>query len=246
MDLDDSFITIYEYPLDHMAFSNCGNFLHGVRIGHPRQGEPVFLHLGPQLSCVPPQITNPNNPDNCHRDLVNSVPTNTASQILSMGSKTRASINNMPISTTPEFSDFQGQLQISALAQDKDRGSVMLQTIRADGKVTEETITRLPKLSTLEKSYSTLVPAASHKNLRLVLNMAIQDTYDADAVTDFQLPAVLDREKSSVPAVVYTAENLLGPSQKRQKRRLDSGPLGTGNCATPWETKGTPDLKKRR
>jgi hypothetical protein len=149
----------------------------------------------------------------------------------------------MQISGIPEFTSFQGQLQVSALAQDNDRGSVMLQTVRADGKVIQETITRLPKSSTLENSYSTLVPADSHKNLRLVLNMAIQDTYDADAVTDFQLPAVLDREKSSVPVVVYTPNNLLAQNQDSQKRRLGNGQLGSGN---PGYGEETPSLKKRK
>jgi len=128
------------------------------------------------------------------------------------------------MSSVPEFSRHQAQLQVSALVQENDRGAVMLQTMRADGKMIEETITRLPKSSTLEKSFSTLVPADSHENLRLVLNMAIQDTYEADGETHFQLPAVLERVKSSVPKVVYTPQKLLGADERNgRKRLLDSG-----------------------
>lgn len=72
--------------------------------------------------------------------------------------------------------------------------------MRADGKVTEEPILRLPKFSTLEKSYSALVATGDdNPNVRLVLNMAIQHTYSVAACPHFQLPANLDRTKESIP-----------------------------------------------
>ncbi|KAM3064767.1 hypothetical protein ACMFMF_011762 [Clarireedia jacksonii] len=224
--LKDDIIEIYKYPLDHMVFSDCGNFLHGVQIGHPGQGEPVFLNLSSQLSPVPSTVTNPENLDRCRRNPVNSVLSDSAGHVLNLGSETRASINNMSISTAPQFTNSPGQHQVSALAHDNDRGSVMLQTIRADGKMTEKTITRLP--ATLDKSYATLVPPTSHKNLRIVLNKALQDTYDVNTATEFRLPAVLDRAKSSIPVAVYTLKKLLGPSQRRQKRPFDNELIRSG------------------
>jgi hypothetical protein len=138
-----------------MRFSDCGSFLHGVKIGSENAGQPVFLHLAPFLSHIPLSIADTPEMETPSCAL-------TASD--SGASVSIAGYNNQPIesrgvelSGIPKFTTSQGQLQISALSQDHDRGLVMLQTMRADGKMIEETITRLPKSSTLEKSYSTLV-----------------------------------------------------------------------------------------
>ena len=60
---------------------------------------------------------------------------------------------------------------------------------------------RLPKSSTLEKSYSTLVNTGENENLRLVLNMAAQETYSVEDKADFSLPAIFDRKTESILAV---------------------------------------------
>jgi len=100
----------------------------------------------------------------------------------------------------------------------------------------EETITRIPKSSTLEKSYSTLVQTGSnakgnHENLRLVLNMAIQDNYSPTAKPDFQLPAVIDRQRESMPVQIYQAQQLIGneafPRKRYMENYLDNGSDGT-------------------
>ncbi|PVH88665.1 hypothetical protein DL98DRAFT_648024 [Cadophora sp. DSE1049] len=217
---DNSFITIYEYPLDHMKFSNCGDFLQGVRLGYPRIGEPVFLHLARRFTLVPLIMAN----DPKHHDSSTALTKTVSSQTNVMTSGDR----NWSIASRggagpsiPEFSDFQGQLQVTALSQDNDAGAVMLQTMRADGKMIEETITRLPQSSTLEKSYSSLVPASSHKNIRLVLNMAIQDTYSVNEAVDFQLPAVVDREEASIPKMVYSFQPRLEAGPAQDKRRIE-------------------------
>ncbi len=95
----------------------------------------------------------------------------------------------------------------------------MLQTMRADGKMTEETITRLPKSSTLEKSYSALVSTDGNKNLKLVLNMASQEIYSSITFHDFYLLTVLERQKGSIPATVYTPQPLLVESSTTLGKR---------------------------
>jgi hypothetical protein len=90
----------------------------------------------------------------------------------------------------------------------------------------EETIARLPQSSTLEKSYSALVPASSHENLRLVLNMAIQDTYSVEPEVDLKLPSVLDRQKASIPRTIYTPQQRIGPSFTTGKRALGNSSDG--------------------
>jgi len=186
-----------------------------VRIDDPAKGEPVFLHVSQHLADIPQQI------DDGSYQCGSTVLRRSENQALIR--KNDKHFQEMQMSSVPEFSSHQAQVQVSALVQENDRGAVMLQTMRADGKMIEETVTRLPKSSTLEKSFSALVLAESHENLRLVLNMAIQDTYKADGETDFQLPAVLERVESSVPKVVYTPQKLFGTEEENKKRLLDSG-----------------------
>ena len=50
--------------------------------------------------------------------------------------------------------------------------------------------------------------------------MALQDTYDMDAKVDFQLPAILERKKSSIPAVVYAPRKELAYADPPKKRNL--------------------------
>lgn len=141
------------------------------------------------------------------------------------------------VSGRPEFTSFHGQLQMSALTQDLDSSSIMLQTLRANGEMREEKITRLPRSSALEKSYPTLILEGSHKNLRLVLDKAIQETYSTKEVPDFQLPVVLDRDKSSIPIMTYDPQKHL-ESSSCGKRVIENTP---GDVA-----EGSPALKKRR
>jgi hypothetical protein len=201
-----------------MRFSDCGNFLHGVRIGDPQRGEPVFLNVGPHLSAVPLETGN----SWCRGNSVSSSSASTAEQSSRPGELAkRLGSGSMQVSGIPEFTNFQGQLQVSALVQDTDKGSVRLQTMRADGKIIEKTITRLPKSSTLEQSHSTIIPGDSHENLRLVLNLAIQDTYSTEK-PDFQLPAVLNRKKDSIPTAIFTPQQRLDTTRIPRKRFLPS------------------------
>lgn len=130
------------------------------------------------------------------------------------------------MSQIPKFTNLEGQLQISALSQDSDSRSVVLQTMRADGKMIEETITRLPQLATLEKSYSTLVPAGCHKNLRLILNMAIQETYSVNEHSDYQLPVMLERTIDSIPRVESTWQAPLEATANGGKRPISDSRNG--------------------
>lgn len=197
-----------------------------MKLGYPGQGEPVFLHVEPWLSNIPLAIAEASGSDTT---LTHFTPGSSGSQVVRSEDGNYMMANSArQVSGVPMFTNCQGQLQVSALSQDNENRSVMLQTMRADGKMIEETITRLPKSSSLEKSYSTLVPTKNHHNLRLVLNMAVQDTYSPDPKPDFRLPAVLDRKRESIPMTIYTPQYRLGPSTDKRslKSTLDDNILG--------------------
>ncbi|KAF8852440.1 hypothetical protein BDZ45DRAFT_730184 [Acephala macrosclerotiorum] len=232
---DAALINICDYPLTHMRFSNCGNFLYGLIASHEREGEPVFLNITSHLDSFLSAITDGSSPSRTLQDPQTVLGT----QDSFPRPETEPGVEGtaIQVSGMPEFTSFQGQLQMSALTQDLDSGSVMLQTLRANGEFREEKITRLPKSLTLEKSYSTLVPAESHRNLRLVLDKAIQETYSTKEIPDFQLPAVLDRDKSSIPTTAYDAHKHIGPNSlgKRVIEDISEDVTGEG-----------PVMKKRK
>jgi hypothetical protein len=136
-----------------------------------------------------------------------------------------------------EFSTVQGQLQISSLSHHEDVGAIIYQTLRADGTMTNSTITRIPKLSSLEKCYSTIVPTENDATHRLVLNMAAQESYSLKQGADFQLPAVIDRLKSTIPVHVCRSLPL----------RIDASDSGTKRLRSEFDDLGDggQDLVKR-
>lgn len=83
---------------------------------------------------------------------------------------------------------------------------------------------RLPASSTLEKSYSTLVDTGDNENLRLVLNMAAQETYSVEEKADFSLPAVFDRKTDSIPRV--EVEEAFGMGKLRIYGEYEEQPAG--------------------
>jgi hypothetical protein len=84
----------------------------------------------------------------------------------------------------------------------------------------------MPRLRTLEQSYSTLLPSSPEfDNIRVVLGVAMQDTYNGRQTADFALPAILERKKSSIqtftsnPNLLCDLNNV--PEEGHKKRPLD-------------------------
>jgi hypothetical protein len=218
-----------------MGFSKCGNFFFGTKIGVPDRGAPVFVNVSSMLSQEPLSIA-----DTTSTMSRQSATCSKENRIVSTrdGKLILGEVVAPQISGMVDFSNIQGQMQISALTQHGDRGSVILETMRADGMMIEETVTRIPKSSTLEKSYSSLVPTDNQNTLRLILNMASQDTYSVNEVPDFKLPAVLDRNKDSIPVQVYTNQQRIESSTKRGKRCIEEESV--------YDSRETILCKKRR
>ncbi|KAI1753679.1 hypothetical protein F4782DRAFT_545484 [Xylaria castorea] len=134
-------------PLDNLAFSNCGNYLHGIMCGQRRE-----LRM----------------------------------------------INIQSIA----FDNVEGRSQISMLRQLNDEGTVILQKSRDDGTIQSQCITRLPKSSSLKKSYATLVSKLSTFDsdpVQLVINKQMEDTYSSGSKTDMNLPLLVTRNAESIP-----------------------------------------------
>lgn len=208
-----------------MRFSNCGQFLYGTKIHLKEIGDPVILPMAKNHLLLSQHASLKSSAEDTSFDLCH-LPGNTDAIVPQLTSSVTQN------SGMPEFSTNQGQLQISSLSHHDDVGAIIHRTLRADGTMTTSTITRIPKLSSLENCYSTIVPTEDDENYRLVLNMAAQESYSLDQEADFQLPAIVDRLKSTIPVHVSQAQPLrLTDGTVGGKRRLnDRDDLGGSSC----------------
>jgi hypothetical protein len=91
---------------------------------------------------------------------------------------------------------------MSVVTQHDDLGAVVLETMSADGTLTNKTITRIPSSLTVKQSYSTIVATEIPDNVRLVINLVAQDLYSPYDVPNFRLPVVIDRREHTIPVCI--------------------------------------------
>lgn len=104
-----------------------------------------------------------------------------------------------------------GSVYISQLHKLTEKGAVVLRTLGKDRVPRAFTISRLPK--ELRDCVDTAIlrgpveeggEAASRSVVRLVLNRAHQRYYTAEALEETVLPALVERDEESIPAVIST------------------------------------------
>lgn len=208
--LDRGLVQIYNSLLDNICWSVSGNSLHGT---DPTTKQMVLIDLTKHM---PPPTKALEAPTSATSIIV---PVSEAASTASQKSEEKevgeagplistGNCMSMAVQSTgmPVFSTSESGVSLSSLNQNVDNSSaVILQTIGLGGEATHANLMRLPKSSTLERSYSTLVNTGDDEKLRLVLNMAAQETYSIREKADFSLPAVFDRDTESIVRV--KAEN---------------------------------------
>ncbi|OTA92268.1 hypothetical protein M434DRAFT_326664 [Hypoxylon sp. CO27-5] len=202
-------------PLDNLAFSQCGNYLQGTVCA--RSG------LYGRLSLF-----------NIHKYL------NERKRIISTGEGTstlaelpqdgqlqtssKMTPANVLASEAITFDRPGGRTQISMLRQFHTEGTVILQKFKDDGTMQSECLTRLPKSSTLEKSFATLVNAFERKeSVQLVLNKATEDNYSCEEEPDLDLPLLITRQSETIPQWTskhYLALEFDNDEPGSQRRRI--------------------------
>ena len=107
-----------------------------------------------------------------------------------------------------------GIVHISNLQQLEKEGAVVLNTFGANGKFQSNTISRLPKAIThcVDVSLIHSVPGAESDEVKVVLNKAPQKQYRPKDTSDCILPAIIKRQKKSVPTYISTMPLSLGRS----------------------------------
>jgi hypothetical protein len=118
------------------------------------------------------------------------------------------SLSHGPVPMTQESNtlifgrDQQGMSSISELQQVVDEGALVLQTMREDGVMTSETLTRLPKLVASNYQAALLKPFDDDGTgkVGVVLNRSTRpfQSYRSDEVSDPLLPTILERDRSTI------------------------------------------------
>ncbi|KAI9775589.1 MAG: hypothetical protein M1839_000989 [Geoglossum umbratile] len=111
--------------------------------------------------------------------------------------------------------DAEGMSSVSLLRQLESDGAIVLQSLREDGMLKSETLTRLPK--SIKPNVALLNPSQGEgsETVRLVLNKPLQNRYSLANLPNDELPAILERPQASIPTVVGKTRMSLGDGRGR-------------------------------
>lgn len=134
--------------------------------------------------------------------------------------------------------DSGGVAHISKLHQLEKEGAVVLNTLGTNGKFQTETLSRLPGEVTHCVDVSIVHPSAGmdQNTVRIVLDKAPLKKYTIKDLNDSVLPAIVERQKSSIPKFVTTVNLGLGSSGPAKKSVLPK----SANCGTSLLSFDTP------
>jgi hypothetical protein len=146
--------------------------------------------------------------------------------------QTVSSLSNGPVPMTQQSNslmfgrDQQGLINISELRQDVGDGALVLHTMREDGVMSSETLSRLPKWVALEYQAALLKPFGREDTgkVDIVLNRAARpfQLYRSDELSEPFLPAILERDQSTITTVVgrgtYSLEDGMFHHNMNRKR----------------------------
>jgi hypothetical protein len=192
-------------PMLNIRFSNDGSQLYGNSANYFRSEDPIAPHRMIRIMI----------PRNHYRlpSVYQDRRSNTGEMRLSRNYARHSigtidSLSHGPVPMTQESNslifgrDQQGMINISELQQVVDEGALVLHTMREDGVMTSETLTRLPKWAASNYQAALLKPFDDDGTgkVSIVLNRAARpfQSYCSDEVSDPLLPTVLERNKSTI------------------------------------------------
>jgi len=198
--LDSKLEVAFHYPLNDLAFSQCGTYIIGtVAMGLKENMVPVLINIGRILSK--------------HNLAIESAAadSNTSPQDDRSGTAVQNPLSHQSdpsyhqLAETPSFSTFQGMKQISTLRAETDNAAIMRYMLREDGTLIKESIIRLPRSPMLRTALPTVLNSPGRDVLRVVLNKAAEESYNPfqnRKASDLQLPIIVDRHKRSIPTEI--------------------------------------------
>lgn len=191
-------IVVHQQSLSQLSFSDCGRFLHGY---------PGSLDAAPAIVNIQKYIERQPHGKaiQAHGRATRSL--GSSLQLSRSGNRSLelsgTSTSVVQHSNTISIKDDMGRTTVSMLRQDLQTASITLQSLDGDGSARVECMTRLPKSETLKNSFSTLLPPTvdDPQTVKLLLNQKPQKWYDPAERPDFTLPALVERQRESIPVL---------------------------------------------
>jgi hypothetical protein len=107
-------------------------------------------------------------------------------------------------------SNEKGDATLSVLQDMQSQGAIILHTFCEDGTVRSQTLTRLPTELTDNVEVAILPQREeddeSSNVVRIILNQSPREGYVIGETRRYALPAIIEREKSTIPVVQGTAQ----------------------------------------
>jgi hypothetical protein len=232
---------LHEPPIADLSFSDDGVYLYGtnapLEFGFDTRHEEVPLHTKPLIAKLPDQVpvagvmgddtvaskiqTNP---------FQSSEVTRRALFDLAMRPKPPVLRANILVFDKNDG----GVVHVSRMHQLEKEAAVVVQTVGTNGRFKSETLTRLPKevLQCVDVSLVSPFDDLGKSQVRIMLNKAPERFYTAKDIGKNDLPAMIVRDKDSIPTFISTVPMPLGP------------PAGTSfqgdQLYLPWILRETP------
>ncbi|KAK1768102.1 hypothetical protein QBC33DRAFT_585007 [Phialemonium atrogriseum] len=245
---------VHEPPIIDPAFSDTGTYLYGtsarIEFGPgpisvanlERFGRPLIVKLPPGVKARPKFAEDgkgkgvsriQTNPD---QRLVNF-----QAAALELAGRTklpvqRANVLAFDTAAGGAAGGAAGVAHISQLQNLEAEGAVVFNTLGTDGRLKTETLSRLPRDAALCVDVSIVHGAANEGKTRIVLDRAARREYARGDVGNATLPAIVERERDSIPTFVTTVSlgrGLAGMGSRGAALPGTSG-LDAGEASRLW------------
>ncbi|KAF2115635.1 hypothetical protein BDV96DRAFT_658883 [Lophiotrema nucula] len=207
-------VAVFNHPVADVKFSNCGNFISAYDPLSITKDAKLFnvTSVISMLSSSRSVLTISQSGVTTARDPM-SVAGCTASLFNSdwtLGNTAPPKVQvQYPNAIAFQPNEGQGLASMSMLQQFREDGEIVLTTLREDGSVSTESLTRLPR--SLKLSHAVLVSKASEDTIRIVLNVKRQDRYAPSMASQTQpVPMVIERTRSSIQSVQSRGQGAIG------------------------------------
>lgn len=189
-------IQVHDASLKELKFSTCGGYVHGFAdLAHGGE-DLVIIDLTPHMNSSTQISTSSLDANNSNSLIPTAGSSSLTLQALSIAKpRPTQKLNAISFSRSPS-----GAAQMTALRAFEEQGAVVLHSLRDDGTVRSETLSRVPKEISL--TGAVLVPPGVNRNgeriIRLVLNKPPQKFIELGLRGQGVYPLVIERTQTSI------------------------------------------------
>jgi hypothetical protein len=204
---------LHEPPIADLSFSDDGVYLYGTDVplefGFDIRPEEIPLHSKPLLAKLPDQVPAAGvivDDTVAGKIQINPFQRSEVARRALFDLARRPKPSVLRANTLVFDKNDGGVVHVSRMHQLEKEAAVVLQTVGTNGRFKSETLTRLPKevLRCVDVSLVSPSDDRGKNHVRIMLNKAPERFYTANDIGKNDLPAIIVRDKESIPTFIST------------------------------------------